>query len=677
MFKKTKALAFGVVLSLLIPTSVFGALLPTDKSFGGAAVITQPDGRVIEYYTDTTGKVFYDLPVVERTVIPGDNGNTIRYDVNALKTMTEVTRGAYLTISNVLRESVHDNKRLLYAKAPVTLVFSGQDWNNRIINEYDKYEVVDGRILYNIGVDNRDVTVHNKQIVNNILETGGDKDRTETITKPGMYSVEHGALKTMADGKVFFARGVFTYIYVSDGTEDVSYVSPIEETAYSASVNIKVDSKEFNSSTYKINGDDYVKVRDLGYMLNTTGKQFDVAHATQWDLVTLKTADYNSAYTAVGGELATVASGTKLATPTKQIYAIDGSPINPSAYTIDGSNYVNLRDLAKIVDFDMVSSGTTITINTTTGYSGIGGTPVANSLVVGLTERLAGFDRYATAVAISKSGWSQSESVVIADGNTYHDALVGSSFAYLKNAPMLITPSDVLNSDTSAEISRLGAKTVYILGSYKSVSQAVEDTLKQKYTVIRIGGADVHETAVRVAEEVGKLKQFDTVAIATYLNFPDALALAPFAAKNTMPILFSGVNALGVDAKNALQAMGVKNVIIAGGTGVIASGVETELASMGISVKRLAGYDRYDTCLEIIKHFAPQGGYINVSIATGENYPDALTGAVLAAKNNTPLVLVERNSVKGTIADYLKGSAINKAYIFGGTAVVSTKLTGN
>ncbi|GAB6152585.1 hypothetical protein JCM17380_13350 [Desulfosporosinus burensis] len=670
MFKKTKALAFGVVLSLLVPTSVLGALLPTDKSFGGAEVVPHPDGRVIEYYKDSYGKVYTDLPKVIRTVIPGEDGNTIKYDANLITNEgapwmdhTMERTGAYLTVSNVLRESVMHDQRLLYAKAPVSLTFSGDYFNCRNIIEFTRFEVESGRVLYNIGFDHRKMLSYSTEVSDISAEV-----QTKTISKPGMYMVE-------LDRSL--GIGVHAYIYVTAGTEDVSYVAPIAETATGTLTTIKVDSKEFNSSVYNIAGDNYVKVRDLASMLNGTAKRFDIAHVTQTDLITIKTADYNSAYTAVGGELTTVASGTKTANPTKQTYAIDGSEIKPLAYEIDGSNYVNLRDLAKIVDFDMVSSGTTITINTTTGYSGIGGTPVSNSLVVGSTERLAGFDRYATAVAISRSGWSQSESVILADGNTYHDALVGSSFAYLKNAPMLITPSDVLNSDTSAEITRLGVKTVYILGSYKSVSQAVEDSLKQQYTVIRIGGADVHETAVRVAEEVGKLKQFDTVALATYLNFPDALALAPFAAKNTMPILFSGVNALGVDAKTALQAMGVKNVIIAGGTGVIASGVETELASMGISVTRLAGYDRYDTCLEIIKHFAPQGGYTTIAIATGENYPDALTGSVLAAKNNTPLVLVERNSVKGTIADYIKGSTVNKAYIFGGTAVVSTKLTGN
>lgn len=295
---------------------------------------------------------------------------------------------------------------------------------------------------------------------------------------------------------------------------------------------------------------------------------------------------------------------------------------------------------------------------------------------VGKVERLAGASRYNTAVAISKSGWSQSDYVVLVDGNNFPDALVGSSFAYLKDAPVLITPSDALDNDIRAEIERLGTKTVYILGNNTSVSQTIENDLKQKYNVIRIGGAEVLDTAVKVGDEVRKLKQFDTVAIATQGNFPDALAIAPFSAKNTMPILFSELGRLRTDTKEALQKWGLKDVVIAGGTGVISSAVENELTSMGITVKRLAGQDRYDTALEIIKHFEPQGGYTNISIATGENYPDALTGAVLAAKTNTPLILVNRDSVKSGVADYVNGHTISKAYMFGGSAVISDGVIG-
>lgn len=301
---------------------------------------------------------------------------------------------------------------------------------------------------------------------------------------------------------------------------------------------------------------------------------------------------------------------------------------------------------------------------------------VINPIKAGNTERLWGDNRYKTAVAISKSGWQKSDNVILVNGNNFPDALVGSSFAYLKDAPILITSSNKLDSNASSEIERLEVKNVYILGNNQSVSTDIENDLKQKYNVIRIGGTEVFDTAVKVGEEIRKIKQFDTVVIASQGNFPDALAIAPFSAMKTMPILFSDKQSLRNDTMMALQEWGTKNVVIVGGTGVISDAIDSKLKSLGITVTRLAGQDRYDTALEIIKHFKPAEGYKNISIATGESYPDALTGAVLAAKNNTPLVLVGKNSVKVNVSMYINNNTIDKACIFGGIGVVSEKVVG-
>jgi putative cell wall-binding protein len=300
--------------------------------------------------------------------------------------------------------------------------------------------------------------------------------------------------------------------------------------------------------------------------------------------------------------------------------------------------------------------------------------PIASPIKVNSSERLSGNDRYETAVDISKSGWQQSDNIILTSGETYADALVGTSFAYLKNAPVLITSPDTLDSDVSAEIARLQAKNVYILGCDTTISQKVDNELKEKYNVVRIGGTGLYDTAVNVGNEIRKIKQFDTVIVAPEGDFPDALAIAPFSAMNTMPILFSEKDNLRPDTMTAIQEWGIKNVVIVGGTGVISDTIDSQLKNQGINVTRLAGQDRYDTALEIIKYYAPSQGYKNISIASGEEYPDALTGAVFAAKNKVPLVLVGKDSAKTNISDYINNHTIDNAYIFGGTGAVSDRV---
>lgn len=291
------------------------------------------------------------------------------------------------------------------------------------------------------------------------------------------------------------------------------------------------------------------------------------------------------------------------------------------------------------------------------------------------TNRLSGADRFETAAAISKDGWQQSENIVLVNGYNFPCALAGSSFAYLKESPVLLTNTEKLNSTTANEINRLGAKNVYILGNKDEVSLEVENELKTKYNVVRIEGTDLFNTAVKIGEEVRRIRSFDTVALATQNDFPDALAITPFSAKNTMPILFSEKDKLRSDTKTALGAWGIKNVIISGGTGVISQAVEKELKDMGIKVTRLSGEDRYDTALAIVKHFE-NNKYTAAALATGLNYPDALTGAVLSAKKGVPLLLVEQNSVKQSVIDYSNTHKFEKAYVFGGESVISSNITG-
>ena len=90
----------------------------------------------------------------------------------------------------------------------------------------------------------------------------------------------------------------------------------------------------------------------------------------------------------------------------------------------------------------------------------------------------------------------------------------------------------------------------------------------------------------------------DTIILATANNYPDALAIAPFAARQGTPILFTLGESLPHETKQALGTWGIRKVIIVGGTGVIAPSVEDEIKNnLGLNTERLAGPDRYETAL--------------------------------------------------------------------------------
>ncbi len=295
-------------------------------------------------------------------------------------------------------------------------------------------------------------------------------------------------------------------------------------------------------------------------------------------------------------------------------------------------------------------------------------------------ERLQGSDRYLTAAAISHKGWEQGNDVILASGENYTDALTGAVLAGMLDAPVLLTGKDGLNEAVLKEIKRLHAKNIYIIGGTGVVSASAETQLKEAYHVQRLQGVDRYGTAAAVGEKIKEQNStaqniLDTVILTTAQNYPDALAIAPFAAQAGTPILFTAGENLNPVTKQALKDWGIQKVIIAGGTGAIGASVEDELRnSLQIKTERLSGTDRYGTALAIAKYFSPQGDYEGVVVATGESFADALAGASFAAQNSYPVLLTGRTRMDKGVLDYIGDLKLHKVYILGGEGAVSDQV---
>jgi len=289
------------------------------------------------------------------------------------------------------------------------------------------------------------------------------------------------------------------------------------------------------------------------------------------------------------------------------------------------------------------------------------------------TDRIAGADRYKTAVAVSQKGWKTSDYAVLARGDDFADALCAGPLAQKYGGPILLTQPNQLNSDTLKELQRLGVKHLFIAGGVGAVSQSVENSLKANGidTIERIFGNNRYETSVKIAEKIGDSSQ---VVLATGSDFPDALSISGIAAKLGMPILLTAKNSLPSGVSDYLESNTVTQTYIVGGTGVISS----EVASDVPGPFRLAGSNRYETNVAIMQNFASELNFDNVYVAIGSNFADALTGAVLAAKTSSPLVLTG-NTLPTATADYLqtKLKLSTKVKGLGGKTIVpSSILTG-
>lgn len=284
----------------------------------------------------------------------------------------------------------------------------------------------------------------------------------------------------------------------------------------------------------------------------------------------------------------------------------------------------------------------------------------------GYANRLGGADRFEVAVNISKNGWASSQTVILANYNAYADALAAAPLAYKNNAPILLTASNSLNDKSKLEIQRLKASKVIIVGGTASVSDAVVSELRGLgVTVSRIAGKDRFEVANNVANNIGRANK---VVVAYGFNFPDALAIAPYAARNGYPILLTKTDEIPSSTKNIINQWNVDQTIIVGGTASISNDVYNSVPRP----MRLSGKDRFEVSANIAnKYFASQN---TAYISTGWNFADALTGSVLAAKKNEPILLTNSNDMPVSI----KNTIINRGYvnftILGGSLSVSNEI---
>lgn len=87
-------------------------------------------------------------------------------------------------------------------------------------------------------------------------------------------------------------------------------------------------------------------------------------------------------------------------------------------------------------------------------------------------------------------------------------------------------------------------------------------------------------------------------------------------------------------------------------------------------IKRLAGSTRYDTMVSVVSEGAWSAGG-TVIVASGENYPDALSASGLAGVYGAPIVLTEGNKLSPQATEQIRSLRPSRIIVVGGLSVIS------
>ena len=317
--------------------------------------------------------------------------------------------------------------------------------------------------------------------------------------------------------------------------------------------------------------------------------------------------------------------------------------------------------------------------------------------------RISGSSRFATAANIAYETFRSAETVVLAYGYNYVDALAGVPLAAAINAPILLSDKNTVPAETVQAIKTLGAKKVIILGGRGVISETAEAALKDlDLSVERISGSSRYDTAVKIAEKLSETSGDPTdVFFVSSDKYADALSVSSVAAAKHAPIIYLPKTGSIDEATSAyLDSLNgsLTNAYVIGGSGVISDEVmhaagkalgfldveldpdvtyldpvdPEELKSRFVRIK---GSSKYETCVEVNKKFADVLTGSSICVATGEDFPDALAGGVFAALSKSPMILVNGKTSPLTLSetqkDLLKTRAAQRIYVFGGKSAVS------
>ncbi len=279
------------------------------------------------------------------------------------------------------------------------------------------------------------------------------------------------------------------------------------------------------------------------------------------------------------------------------------------------------------------------------------------------SDRIFGTDRISTALEIAKEAFpTGADTVIIARADSFPDALAGAPLAYQYHAPILLTFPENLPEEVYQTIEQLAPQNIIILGGTGAVSTTVEEQLENLTYVSRIAGPNRYATAAAIAEILGNIGE---AVVVNSFNFPDAIAAASHAAYQGKPILLTPADDLHQETADVLKRLSVTDTQVIGGTSVITPKVYGKL----IHPTRLSGANRFATSAAVIQANPSQGRILY--IATGMNFPDALTGGVLATTNSSNILLIPKDGPIEVQIQLLQTLQGRKVVALGGEGAVS------
>ena len=168
------------------------------------------------------------------------------------------------------------------------------------------------------------------------------------------------------------------------------------------------------------------------------------------------------------------------------------------------------------------------------------------------------------------------------------------------------------------------------------------------WSIYRLSGASRYETSAEVSAAT-YAPGVQVLYVTSGSNWPDALSAGPAASKQGGALLLTDPVALPEATRAEIIRLAPERVVVVGGTGAVGQAVYRQIEVLVPAISRIAGADRYETSRNIVEDAFGAGPYETTFVATGSNFPDALSAGAVAGQLGQPVLLV--NGVARSLDD--------------------------
>jgi len=189
----------------------------------------------------------------------------------------------------------------------------------------------------------------------------------------------------------------------------------------------------------------------------------------------------------------------------------------------------------------------------------------------------------------------------------------------------------------------------------------------------RVAGEDRIATALALADAGWGQAGARTVVVASARDFPDALTATPWAAAHDAPLLLTEPEGLPGPVADTIDRLGAGEAVIVGGPSVVSEQVHEDLEDRGLTVRRLAGNDRFGTAHEIATdlHTSAQ----RAVLVTSHAFPDAVAaGPLVTGTSHHPIVLTRPDELPDSTRDTLTQLGVEQVTVVGGPGAVGPRV---